>query len=245
MEKYKITDEKIRLGYEYAIRNESVEACDIWLDAWEDIKGILSAENLKDLDALDKKYSWCEFMSNFIQDLEMELDNAGQAQEEYFKKRIKYCEEMLEVLSEEHKLTIENTKRAIAETYYALGDKEKCDSLFTGWLDEDPHWGWGYIGWSDCYGFGTNKIKPDQTRAEEIIRIALEKKDVREREDVLMRGAEIYEESGQIEKAKELEREMKRLRRQANTLIKPVKVGRNDLCPCGSRKKYKKCCGQN
>ena len=245
MGKYKITDEKIRLGYEYAIRNKSVEACDTWLDAWEDIKGILSAENLKDLDALDKKYSWCEFMSNFIQDLEMELDNAGQAQEEYFKKRIKYCEEMLEVLSEEHKLTIENTKRAIAETYYALGDKEKCDSLFTGWLDEDPHWGWGYIGWADCYGFRTNKIKPDQTRAEENIRIALEKKDVREREDVLMRGAEIYEESGQIEKAKELEREMKRLRRQANTLIKPVKVGRNDLCPCGSRKKYKKCCGQN
>ncbi|MHC4639425.1 MAG: SEC-C metal-binding domain-containing protein [Planctomycetota bacterium] len=23
------------------------------------------------------------------------------------------------------------------------------------------------------------------------------------------------------------------------------KVGRNDPCPCGSGKKYKKCCGQN
>lgn len=23
------------------------------------------------------------------------------------------------------------------------------------------------------------------------------------------------------------------------------KVGRNDPCPCGSEKKYKKCCGQN
>jgi len=23
------------------------------------------------------------------------------------------------------------------------------------------------------------------------------------------------------------------------------KVGRNDLCPCGSGKKYKKCCGAN
>jgi uncharacterized protein YecA (UPF0149 family) len=22
------------------------------------------------------------------------------------------------------------------------------------------------------------------------------------------------------------------------------KIGRNDLCPCGSGKKYKKCCGQ-
>ena len=25
---------------------------------------------------------------------------------------------------------------------------------------------------------------------------------------------------------------------------KTVKVGRNDLCPCGSGKKYKKCCGR-
>jgi len=24
-----------------------------------------------------------------------------------------------------------------------------------------------------------------------------------------------------------------------------AKIGRNDLCPCGSGKKYKKCCGRN
>lgn len=24
----------------------------------------------------------------------------------------------------------------------------------------------------------------------------------------------------------------------------PHKIGRNDLCPCGSGKKYKKCCGK-
>lgn len=28
-------------------------------------------------------------------------------------------------------------------------------------------------------------------------------------------------------------------------LVKKEKVGRNDLCPCGSGKKYKKCCGKN
>ncbi len=27
--------------------------------------------------------------------------------------------------------------------------------------------------------------------------------------------------------------------------LKPKKVGRNDPCPCGSGKKYKKCCGKN
>ena len=28
-------------------------------------------------------------------------------------------------------------------------------------------------------------------------------------------------------------------------VVKAVKVGRNDPCPCGSGKKYKKCCGAN
>ena len=28
-------------------------------------------------------------------------------------------------------------------------------------------------------------------------------------------------------------------------VVKTVKVGRNDPCPCGSGKKYKKCCGLN
>lgn len=28
------------------------------------------------------------------------------------------------------------------------------------------------------------------------------------------------------------------------TVIKERKIGRNDFCPCGSKKKYKKCCGK-
>ena len=28
-------------------------------------------------------------------------------------------------------------------------------------------------------------------------------------------------------------------------VVKETKVGRNDLCPCGSGKKYKNCCGKN
>lgn len=35
--------------------------------------------------------------------------------------------------------------------------------------------------------------------------------------------------------------------RTSRTVVKPAaqKVGRNDPCPCGSGKKYKKCCGAN
>ena len=42
------------------------------------------------------------------------------------------------------------------------------------------------------------------------------------------------------EKLKELYKEAKK----ANTIVKGPKVGRNDPCPCGSGKKYKKCCGR-
>ena len=33
--------------------------------------------------------------------------------------------------------------------------------------------------------------------------------------------------------------------RNSRTIVKGEKIGRNDPCPCGSGKKYKKCCGAN
>jgi Predicted metal-binding protein related to the C-terminal domain of SecA len=41
------------------------------------------------------------------------------------------------------------------------------------------------------------------------------------------------------ERRKELYKEQKK----SGTIVKEKKVGRNDPCPCGSGKKYKKCCG--
>ena len=47
---------------------------------------------------------------------------------------------------------------------------------------------------------------------------------------------EIFDE----DKRKELYREQK----SSTTVVKPDKVYPNDPCPCGSGKKYKKCCGK-
>ena len=38
-------------------------------------------------------------------------------------------------------------------------------------------------------------------------------------------------------------RRMYKEQRDSTTIRKDTKIGRNDLCPCGSGKKYKKCCG--
>ncbi len=44
-----------------------------------------------------------------------------------------------------------------------------------------------------------------------------------------------------VERRKEITKE----ERLSGTVIKGEKIGRNDPCPCGSGKKYKKCCGAN
>lgn len=40
-------------------------------------------------------------------------------------------------------------------------------------------------------------------------------------------------------------KELYREQRSSGTVVKDKKIGRNDPCPCGSGKKYKKCCGAN
>lgn len=43
----------------------------------------------------------------------------------------------------------------------------------------------------------------------------------------------------------ERRKELYKIEKSSKTIVKPPKVGRNDPCPCGSGKKYKKCCGAN
>ena len=43
----------------------------------------------------------------------------------------------------------------------------------------------------------------------------------------------------------EKRKELYKAQKASGTIVKGPKVGRNDPCPCGSGKKYKKCCGKN
>ncbi|MBU7006588.1 YecA family protein [Phosphitispora fastidiosa] len=250
MEKYKKADEKIASGYQYFSSDETAKACDVLLDAWEDIKAIMAEDQVRDLTELEEKYQWTGFLFNYVQDLEEQLHNACTENEQYLPKRIRYCEELLKVCGDKDELLIENTRRAIAESHYALGNEQECNRLYSKWLTSDPTWGWGYIGWSDCYHYGTKKMAANYVKAEEIISKALEEKDVKDRADVVDRAIEIYDVLENKQKVAELKKELVELTRTArskaavNVPVNVIKIGRNDPCPCGSGKKYKKCCGK-
>ncbi|MGH4140552.1 SEC-C metal-binding domain-containing protein [Clostridium sp.] len=44
--------------------------------------------------------------------------------------------------------------------------------------------------------------------------------------------------------SKEKRKEIQKAYKDSKTVVNTEKIGRNDLCPCGSGKKYKKCCGK-
>lgn len=45
--------------------------------------------------------------------------------------------------------------------------------------------------------------------------------------------------------SEETRKELYKAQKASGTIVKGPKIGRNDPCPCGSGKKYKKCCGKN
>ncbi len=65
--------------------------------------------------------------------------------------------------------------------------------------------------------------------------------------NMLEAGADYLYNIPQWEKAlsEEKREEIKKKWKKSKTIVKDKEPGRNDPCPCGSGKKYKKCCGAN
>ena len=278
-------DDKMQAGYELLKSSGAVAVCRVWLEAWSDVLRILDKAGMQSIQEFDERFQGSQSLFNWIQDLEGELWNAGLEDRQFLTARIALCEEGLRRFRTDDDLMTENRRRALAESYYELGETDKAEALYRGWLHLDPRWGWGWIGWSDCYRFTRTELR-DWGRSEQLLREGLAVADVRGRSDLVERLADVCEEQGRVEEAKEFRRQAKRsaaametsrsvssagtvlrkktqinfggeglplselsnmaatLRRTSTPIpITKQKVGRNDPCPCGSGKKFKKCCG--
>ena len=237
---FELLDDKMQAGYELQGPERATAACRIWLEAWRDVLGLLDKGGLSSIRAFDERFRGSQSLFNWIQDLEDELWNAGLEDPQFLTARIAVCEEGLRRFPTEDDLMTENRRRALAESYFELGETGKAEALYGDWLRADPRWGWGWIGWSDGYGVTRTKFQ-DWQRAEQILREGLAIDQVRDRQDMLERLADVCQEQGRKDEATELRKEAKRS--VAPAKVTRQKVGRNEPCPCGSGKKFKKCCG--
>jgi hypothetical protein len=279
---FETVDDKIQAGYELR-ESGSVAVCRAWLEAWSEVLHILDKAGMQSIQEFDGRFGGSQSLFNWIQDLEGELWNAGLKDRQFLTARVALCEEGLRRFPTDDDLLTENRRRALAESYYELGETDKAEALYRSWLHLDPGWGWGWIGWSDCYRF-TRTERRDWSRCEQILREGLAIADVRDRADVVDRLADACEQQGRGEEAAELRRQAKRspetvdvsrsvssvgkvlrqktkvhiggaglplsemsnlaaMMRETTAPITRQKVGRNEQCPCGSGKKFKKCCG--
>lgn len=157
-------DDLIDNGFKCLSDNNSKAACDIWLKVWEALKYRFKLE-YKNLDYLDKQYEGSFYVSNFCQDLESELHNAGLEDKTYFEKRINYCREFIDYFPEEEELMIHNMRRAIAESYSSLGKYEEAELECKKLVEDYPNNPWGYVEWGDMYFLDRKK---DYAKAKEL-----------------------------------------------------------------------------
>lgn len=64
----------------------------------------------------------------------------------------------------------------------------------------------------------------------------------RDAESQLKHLQEFFSGKDKEEITEKMDTRLKVLQEKGHTLIKRVEIGRNQLCPCGSGKKFKKCC---
>lgn len=285
---FEMLDDKMQAGYEPFSSGDAASACRVWLEAWADVLRLIDKGAPKTIREFDKSFQGKQSLFNWVQQVEGELWNAGLDDRRFLADRIEFCEKMLEMSGADKDLPVGNFRKALAESWFELGEPEKADGFYRDWLRADPQWGWGWIGWADCYYFTRTESK-NARKAEELLQEGLAVAGVADAQYIAGRLIGLYKDEGRDEEASELRRqfEAKKPAVQHSLEIPPdgnviqlrttadfgeaglpldelpkltgtfrqtsipaatanqrtgPKVGRNDPCPCGSGKKFKKCC---
>jgi hypothetical protein len=138
---FELLDDKMQAGYDLLASGGAPAACRIWLEAWNDVLRIFDKSGMQSIQEFDERFGGTQSLFNWIQDLEDELWNAGPEDRQFLTARIAMCEEGLRRFRTDDELLTENRRRALAETYYELGETASAEALYRGWLHLDPRWG--------------------------------------------------------------------------------------------------------
>lgn len=243
-------DNKMQNGYKSMMAGNSVIASKLWLELWEMFKSVMKSHNIDYIEDLDESFQGSQSIYNWASDVEVELQNAMRNDKSYAQKLIDFSLEYIEKSKNKNDQNIIGMKRSIAAAYFKMGKSTEGDTIFQELINSDPASPWNWIGWSDQYAVFAEENNKDFDKAISILNKALEFQYLQDRLYVLDRLEGIYMElkkDDELTAIKQIidEEKMKYLsqHKEASNKFANVKIGRNDPCPCGSGKKYKKCCG--
>lgn len=172
--------------------------------------------------------------------------------ERWHEERIEWAEVFYEVFRDDDFLQHK------ADSFMAVGREEEGERTYQEILERNPENFWYHIHAGDAFSIPQKK-DPEQARkyyleALEIAKAQTGSNEALENLEVAYeRLLDLAEGTGNKSETSRYREELSRLRGSSlpvsSSLLEPrspakQKVGRNDPCPCGSGKKYKKCCGR-
>jgi len=248
------------------MNNNSIPACLEWKKAWGAIITAIDSCGFKSVEEFDEVFPGLQCVFNWASDYETELLNAIADDVAFVEDRLSFCSGYFERVADKCENNALNMRAAIANSYYRLGRLEDGENGYLALTAEHPTWAWGWIKWSDEYSYEAEE--KDYGRAIDILNKALGIDGIEEIYVIKERLKEAYESCGMNDEADsividewdygiplseignitsamkvELDRAVNDLFGALDLTERFKKVGRNEPCPCGSGKKYKKCCG--
>ena len=146
----------------------------------------------------------------------------------------KFWEEYSETEAKIYTDILENNTVALTGTFQSLVDKYEANPvIFMGFLD----------GINTSLTDGEKDLTKYDENTEITLNVDFEKLfyNMLAADADHLYGLPAWENVLSLEKIEEIVKEFKK----SKTVVKDKEPGRNDPCPCGSGKKYKKCCGAN
>ncbi|SHK27409.1 hypothetical protein SAMN02745248_02200 [Hathewaya proteolytica DSM 3090] len=142
----------IRQGYELLNEDNVKSACQQWLKAWDKLIYHIDNTKVTSIEELEENFEeGVEELSNWVQDLEMELENAGLEDHSFFEKRASYSREFCNKLPESDDFIIMSMKLAEAESYFELESMDKSQEIFQETQSQYSESVWPYLKWGDVY----------------------------------------------------------------------------------------------
>lgn len=246
-------DRLVQRGYE-ALENQNVsDMVTFWWQAWKLFQKIIeNAEYKIGISGIMESQDYEYPVDAWLQDMEMELGNAREHE-----KRMEFCQSVLEMLDWSFD---DNSgfKCAIGEELYAVGKSVEGRQWFEKWLEKEPHNQNALNGFSWCVQQQEGAKEAYRMVRNKVIGVActIHNELLFERAKYLAKHLELKEDLNWIESQLTAFHDSLKKADLYNDLyddfkmpvqqpiVKEKKIYPNDPCPCGSGKKYKKCCGR-
>lgn len=249
-----VWDDLAQKGYECFAKQKSEEGLRFWREAWDIFQTVLEQDPGREtLYGLMEEQDYIYPIDGWLQDYEMELGNAGE-----YGERIIFCQKVLEIFDWED--SDDSCFRCgIGESFFRQGKIAESYEYYENWLTSDPQ----NVNGINSFSWILFENDDAKRAYEEIRKVTWGVSCNANNSILFMRARQLAEYVGKEDESNWYQQQLDKIQNSFRNrvgdedsifdeftaakqipVVKEKKIYPNDPCPCGSGKKYKKCCGK-